>query len=248
MPPAATPPLVTTLAPAIRPAGDPTPPPGLPRARVTRVVDGDTIDVRLDGREERVRLIGINTPESVDPRRPVECFGQEASAYAKALLSGQTVALEADSSQADRDQYGRLLRYVWLDDGRLFNQVMIAEGYAYEYTYDLPYKYQALFRAAQQAAQAAGRGLWSPQTCAGRRAAVTTPAPNITPVGGADPAGVPGAGRSCPPGYPVKGNINRRGDKIYHVPGSQDYAAVGPERCFATAADAEAAGFRPPRR
>jgi micrococcal nuclease len=131
------------------------------------VVDGDTIDVQLSGGEARVRLIGINTPESVDPRRPVECFGQEASASAAAMLDGQTVLLESDPSQGDRDRFSRLLRYVWLEDGRMVNLEQIAQGFAAEYTFDTPYKYRELFRDAQREAREAGRGLWAATTCDG---------------------------------------------------------------------------------
>lgn len=144
-------------------------PTNLPRASIVKVVDGDTVDVSFNGQTSRVRLIGINTPETVDPRRPVECFGKEASAKAKEILAGQTVSLENDPSQQDRDQYDRLLRYIWLPDGRLFNLEMIAQGYAYEYTYDLPYKYQAIFKQAQRAAENGQIGLWSPQTCSGQK-------------------------------------------------------------------------------
>jgi micrococcal nuclease len=141
----------------------------LPAAKVVKVVDGDTVDVELNGKTERLRAIGINTPETVDPRKPVECFGKEASDWAKVLLTNQTVFLEADPSQQERDQYNRLLRYIWLPDGRLFNLEMIAQGYAYEYTYSVPYKYQAVFKQAQQDAQNRQQGLWSPQTCNGQK-------------------------------------------------------------------------------
>jgi len=133
-----------------------------------RVVDGDTVDVQLDnGLTERVRLIGIDTPEVVDPRKPVECFGREASAHAHELLDGQSVSLETDPSQGARDVYGRLLAYVWLPDGRNFGEVMTADGFAHEYTYDQPYAYVDTFRAAQELAIANQAGLWSPATCAG---------------------------------------------------------------------------------
>src|SRR5262249_7863601 len=118
-------------------------PAGLPSATVAQLIDGDTVDVELDGQTVRVRLIGIDTPETVDPRKPVECFGREASAKAHELLDGQTVFLEDDPSQDNVDRYGRTLRYMWLSDGGLFNLEMIAQGYAFEYTYRLPYKYQA---------------------------------------------------------------------------------------------------------
>jgi len=132
----------------------PTLPSGLERGQVTRVVDGDTIDVQLSDGEARVRLIGINTPESVDPRRPVECFGQEASVSAAAMLDGQTVLLESDPSQGDRDRFSRLLRYVWLEDGRMVNLEQITQGFAAEYTFDTPYKYRELFRDAQRPQEA----------------------------------------------------------------------------------------------
>lgn len=160
-------PLPQAATPAPDGAGYPQQPADLPGAQVARVVDGDTLDVNLGGERVRLRLIGINTPETVDPRRPVECFGREASQKAKELLSGQQVRLEADPSQDERDRYDRLLRYVWLPDGRLFNLEMVAQGYAFEYTYDTPYKYQAEFKRAQEQARAAQRGLWAPDTCGG---------------------------------------------------------------------------------
>ncbi len=158
-------------------AGDaPTQPEGMPSAAVARVVDGDTVDVSLDGQTVRVRLIGIDTPETVDPRKPVECFGREASAKAHELLDGQTVFLEDDPSQDSVDRYGRALRYVWMADGRLFNLEMVAQGYAFEYTYNLPYKYQASFKQAERDAREQGRGLWAPSACNGEhRPAVESP-------------------------------------------------------------------------
>jgi micrococcal nuclease len=135
--------------------------------RVVKVVDGDTIKVAHGG-TETVRLIGIDTPEVVDPRQPVQCFGREASAHAHHILDGTSVSLEYDASQGRRDRFGRTLAYVRLADGRLFNEMMIADGYAFEYTYDLPYRYQASFQKAERGARAAQRGLWAPTTCAGR--------------------------------------------------------------------------------
>lgn len=128
--------------------------------RVIRVVDGDTIVVEQAGKEEKVRLIGINSPESVDPRKEVECFGKEASAKLKEWLDGKIVQLERDDSQGNVDKYGRLLRYVWLE-GNNINRKMVEEGFAYEYTYDLPYKYQVVFQEAEQLARDGQRGLWS---------------------------------------------------------------------------------------
>ena len=133
---------------------------------VTKVVDGDTIRVDDNGQRQTIRLIGMDTPESVDPRKPVQCFAHEASAQAETVLNGQSVYLETDPSQDSVDRYGRTLAYVWTESGRLFNLDMMAEGYAHEYTYDLPYRYQQIFRAAEDHARTHERGLWSPNTCA----------------------------------------------------------------------------------
>jgi micrococcal nuclease len=138
------------------------------QAVVTRVVDGDTIVVSVGAEELTVRLIGINTPETVDPRRPVECFGKEASAYAKELLTGKTVRLQDDPTQQNRDRYNRLLRYVFLEGGTNVNGLMIQQGYAYEYTYDTPYQLQEDFISAQKQAEVSGIGLWSDEACSER--------------------------------------------------------------------------------
>src|SRR3989344_4396578 len=136
---------------------------------VVSVVDGDTIKLNMDGKTETFRLIGIDTPETVDPRKDVQCFGIEASNKAKELLGGKLVSLESDETQGDRDKYKRLLRYVFLPDGTNFNLYMISEGYAFEYTYANPYKYQFDFRQAQKLAMENEKGLWSPSTCSGNK-------------------------------------------------------------------------------
>lgn len=136
--------------------------------KVSKVVDGDTLAVEINGQEETLRLIGINTPETVDPRKPVECFGKEASNKAKEILSDKVVKLEEDPTQGNTDKYNRLLRYVYLEDGTNFNKLMIEEGYAYEYTYNTPYKYQSDFKLAQQKAEKEKRGLWADDACAGK--------------------------------------------------------------------------------
>ncbi len=134
-------------------------------SKVIKVVDGDTVTVETNGVRETIRIIGINTPETVDPRKPVECFGQEASSRAHTLLDNQTVTLEADSTQGERDKYDRLLRYVFLPDGSDFGKQMISEGYAYEYTYSTPYKYQQDYKTSQSDAENAERGLWADGVC-----------------------------------------------------------------------------------
>ncbi len=131
---------------------------------VTKVVDGDTVEVLLNGKKEKVRVIGINTPETVDPRRPVQCFGKEASNFAKQTLTGENVTLESDPTQSNRDKYGRLLRYIFLSDID-FGKQMIEQGYAHEYTYDIPYKYQSAYQAAERQAREGKKGLWSNSAC-----------------------------------------------------------------------------------
>jgi micrococcal nuclease len=133
---------------------------------VLAVIDGDTITVDIHGVKETVRFIGIDTPEVVDPRKPVQCFGKEASLKAKELLQGKRVILESDSSQDNRDKYKRLLRFVFLEDGTNINKFMITEGYAHEYTYQSkPYKYQEDFIRAQNIAREQKRGLWGDGVC-----------------------------------------------------------------------------------
>lgn len=173
-------------------------PAGLVSAPVVRVVDGNTADVSLNGPTERLRLIGINTPERLAPRRPVECFGREASARAVELLPGTTVHLEPDPSQDERDRFGRLLRYVCIDGGSLFKLLMIEQGYAQEFTFRTPHKYQAIFRAAAREARTNERGLWSPSDYpAGSPVATGVPAPT----GGPSPI-VRRRRRECAPGQP----------------------------------------------
>ncbi|HLE07876.1 MAG TPA: thermonuclease family protein [archaeon] len=128
---------------------------------VVKVVDGDTIWVDYNGTIEKVRLIGIDTPETVHPSKPLECFGLEASNFAKEILGGGAIIkLEADPTQDNRDKYKRLLRYVFLENGTNFNQLLISEGFAREYTYKTPYKYQSQFKQAEIEAKENLRGLW----------------------------------------------------------------------------------------
>lgn len=138
----------------------------LQKAKVLVVVDGDTVEVEIDGKSERIRMIGVDTPEVVDPRKPVQCFGKEASAFTKTALSGAFVWLESDSTQGDRDKYGRLLRYVWTDQGKTdFNKKLIAEGYAHEYTYNVPYIYRDEYLKAEKNAESRYLGLWDSSVC-----------------------------------------------------------------------------------
>ncbi len=136
-----------------------------------RVVDGDTIEVEQNGKKQIVRIIGIDTPEVVDPRIAPECLGKEASEKAQQIFSSQTnLILEKDSTQTERDRYGRLLRYVWLNEGTTdYGRLIISLGYASEYTYDLPYKYQSLYKEEQQKAQELKVGLWADGACQNKK-------------------------------------------------------------------------------
>lgn len=119
-----------------------------------------------------MRLIGLDTPETVDPRKPVQCFGKEASNKGKELLTGKKVRLEKDTTQGDKDKYGRTLAYIYTESGIFYNKYMIEQGYAHEYTYNTSYKYQSEFKQAQKTAESNKVGLWSPSTCNG---VTTTP-------------------------------------------------------------------------
>ena len=200
--------------------------------KVIRVVDGDTIDVEINGKTKRVRYIGIDTPETVDPRKSVQCFGVEASKKNKEIVEGKEVRLENDIT--DRDKYNRLLRYVWLGD-TLVNEKLVAQGFAHSYSYPPDVKYQDKFVAAEKSARENSLGLWTACT------SETVPTPTIIP-----PATqVPATGSSCT----IKGNISSSAEKIYHVSGCGSYTKTvieesRGERWFCSEAEAQSAGWR----
>lgn len=132
---------------------------------VVRVVDGDTIHVNVDGQDVTVRMVGINTPETAKPDSPIECFGPEASAFARQSLTGRTITLEYDASQGLTDRYGRTLAYVWVEQPggglRMFNLDAVAGGYAEERQYGgTPFAWKDEFRVAEDGARAASAGMW----------------------------------------------------------------------------------------
>lgn len=130
--------------------------------KIARYVDGDTITVDMDGKKETVRFIGIDTPETHKPNTPVQCYGPAAAAHTKNVIeaAGGRVRLVADPLNTNRDRYDRLLRYVYLPDGTLVNELNIREGYAFYYPY-FPFSKKDQFSAAQTEAQTAKKGLWS---------------------------------------------------------------------------------------
>ena len=213
---------------------------------VVRVADGDTLTVRFaNGEEETLRLLDVDTPETVHPNRPEECFGAQAFDYTKTLMR-QRVRIEP----MGRDRYGRLLAYVWTGDEEdrvLWNVRLLEEGLAVYNDYGNPGQYADISRAAAEKAMLAGVGLWS--ACeTGER---TTPVPAQS-VG----AGCPQGCVSQPdPSCSIKGNVNTTRDtKIYHVEEeSSSYGRVNMKEAegdlwFCTRAEAEANGFRAPGR
>jgi len=187
---------------------------------VKRVVDGDTIELETG---QKVRYIGIDTPETVDPRTTTQCFGKEATAKNRELVEGKKVRLEKDVSETDK--YGRLLRYVYVDE-IFVNETLVREGYAFSSTYPPDVKYQDLFIEAERAAREANVGLWG--SC-GFIAGTKTTLPAADCV--------------------IKGNISSSGEKIYHLPGQKYYnqtviSESKGERWFCTEEEAAAVGWR----
>lgn len=218
---------------------------------VTAVIDGDTIDVSKDGKTDRIRLIGIDTPET-DPRNTVECFGKEATARATQLMRGKIVTLESDPSQDNVDKYGRLLRYVFLTDGTNVNYLMVKEGFAQEYTYNLPYKYQSSFKSAQAEAKNLKLGLWGTActptvapTKAQEQTSTVAPSNAIIPV--ATPIAPVAEVNNT--GCNIKGNISSDDEKIYHTADCPYYTKTKidtskGERWFCSESEAVSAGWR----
>lgn len=231
------------------PEPEPTPEPIEKLYDVIRVVDGDTIIVNFEGKEERVRLIGVDTPESVHPdaSKNTEC-GRIASEFTKSRLESKKVGLEFDVQE--RDRYGRLLAYVYLD-GAMFNKTLLSEGMAQISTYPPNTKYVDEFQVLATQAREANKGLWA-MDCDATPTPDPEPAP--TPSPGYDPNNPRNGLKVSPyPGRDIKGNISSSGEKIYHVPGQRDYAKTvidesKGERWFATEAEAQAAGWRKAKR
>jgi len=133
---------------------------------VVRVIDGDTIVITYNGHPTTVRLVGVDTPETVHPSKPIEHYGPEASTFLHNLLTGESVHLEIPTTGDTRDRYDRLLAYVYRHpDGLHVNDELIRQGYARAYT-DYPFLRSDSFMQRQRAARAAGRGMWGPPTAA----------------------------------------------------------------------------------
>lgn len=127
---------------------------------VTQVKDGDTIKAKIGRKEITVRMLGIDTPETVDPRKPEQCFGREASDESKRLLTGKKVQLRLNPKREVKDKFGRYLAYVYLEDGTFVNEYMLRNGFAREYTFGKPYSMKEDFVATQNEARQRNIGLW----------------------------------------------------------------------------------------
>ena len=199
---------------------------------VDRVVDGDTLKVTCPGNKtDTIRLIGVDTPETKHPSKPVQYFGREASAFTKQMAQGKQVRLEFDqafAAKGHRGVYGRLLAYVFVKqpDGLWFdlNAQLLAQGYAHAYT-RFPFSRMEKFRRLEREAREAGRGLWA-----------ESGKPSVSV-------------EAKPPGKClIKGNIGSKGKKIYHLPGMRYYEQTKideskGERWFCTEEEARTAGW-----
>ena len=238
---------------------------------VSRVVDGDTVEISpaMNGTRD-VRLIGVDTPETVDPEEEVEPYGPEASDFATSELEGERVDLEFGHEKFD--DCDRLLAYVHID-GQMFNEELVEQGYAQAYPYEPNTNYADKFETVQQEARASGLGIWglslreqcqlanhgngigegsagcedaadvsasATSSATASATATTSASASALPSGGVAPI----SEHDCPPSAPIKGNDSSSGELIYYTRSSATYDATYPEECFATEAAARAAGYR----
>jgi micrococcal nuclease len=203
-------------------------------AEIIKVIDGDTVKIKMtNGNEETVRLLLIDTPETVHPSKPVQPFGPEASKFAKGLMpTGSKV--EVETGIGERDKYGRLLAYFYVD-GKMVNKLLLEKGLArVAYVYAPNTKYLDELENIQKQAQQDEIGIWSIENYATSK--------------GFDDSKSKEASVEKPTGScnnpQIKGNINSKGNKIYHIPSGQYYEITKPEEMFCTEKDAQDAGFR----
>ncbi len=132
-----------------------------PLFKVLKIIDGDTLVVDVRGKRETIRLLGIDTPETVDPRKPVQCFGKAASDKMKSFVQNKSVILVDDRTQGNRDKYNRLLRYMYLPDSKrtFINGEMVKQGYAFSYRH-YPTSMLSKFNSFEKYAKEHNAGLW----------------------------------------------------------------------------------------
>jgi micrococcal nuclease len=232
----------------------------LEKATVTHHTDGDTIGVTFEnGQNAKVRLIGVNTPESTAKH---EQYGEEASNYTKSQLYGKTVYLENDAGNTDT--YGRLLRYVWISPpveiteseirNKMFNAVLALNGYAEQMTVQPNVKYAEYFRKFCADARKNSRGLWALNSNGTTKGDGISSSSNsgstssISDSSGNSSSAISNSTSSSSSNGLIKGNVNSKGEKIYHVPGGAFYDKTNAEEYFNTEAEAQAAGYRRSKR
>ena len=201
-------------------------------AEVTKVVDGDTLHVMISGKKETIRLLLVDTPETVHPTKQVQPFGPEASNYVKEKLNGEEIQVELGIGE--RDKYGRLLAYVY-HDNQMLNKLLLEKGLArVAYVFEPNTKYIDEFNEIQKQAQNEQVGIWSLENYA-------------TENGFQDETQVENDD-TVNSGCTIKGNINSKGEKIYHTMQSPSYNVTKPEELFCTEKEAVEAGYRPVKR
>ncbi|WP_226530219.1 thermonuclease family protein [Metabacillus niabensis] len=201
-------------------------------AEVTKVVDGDTLHVMISGKKETIRLLLVDTPETVHPSKEVQPFGPEASNYMKEKLNGEEIQVELGIGE--RDKYGRLLAYVY-HDNQMINKRLLEKGLArVAYVFEPNTKYIDEFNEIQKQAQNEQVGIWSLENYASDKGFQ-----DKTQVVNDD---------TVNSGCTIKGNINSKGEKIYHTVQSPSYNVTKPEELFCTEKEAVEAGYRPVKR
>ncbi|WP_375088301.1 thermonuclease family protein [Peribacillus sp. RS7] len=205
-------------------------------AEIVRVVDGDTVKIKMpNGNEETVRLLLVDTPETVHPSKPVQPFGPEASKFTKDLMP-EGSKVEVETGIGERDKYGRLLAYFYVD-GKMVNKLLLEKGLArVAYVYAPNTKYLDELEDMQKQAQKEEIGIWSIENYATSKGFDDSKS-------GEESEKKTTVNSSCN-NPEIKGNINSRGNKIYHIPSGQYYEITKPEEMFCTEQDAQEAGFR----
>lgn len=206
-------------------------------AKVVKVIDGDTVKIKLpNGNEETVRLLLIDTPETVHPTKDVQPFGPEASQFSKNLMPTNS-EVEVELGIGERDKYGRLLAYFYVD-GKMVNKMLLEKGLArVAYVYPPNTKYLDEFEAIQKKAQQKEVGIWSIENY------VTSRGFTETKTKYTEQKKTATISNGCTEPT-IKGNINSKGEKIYHIPSGQYYKITKAEEMFCTEKEAQEAGYR----
>ncbi|WP_240378041.1 thermonuclease family protein [Bacillus piscicola] len=220
------------------------------QAIVTEIVDGDTLKVKMaDGTAETIRLLLVDTPETVHPNKAVQPYGPEASTFAKEHLpAGKEVSVEVDTTI--RDDYGRFLAYIWVDDDKMFNRMLLEEGLArVAYVIEPNTRYADDFLKIEAKARSAGKGIWKEEGYVTEKGFIpeAIESNRQNEILKENQAAETTTKKSCE-NPAIKGNHSSNGDFIYHLPGSQHYGQTIAEEMFCTEREAREAGYRPGKR